>query len=96
MGQMHLLLNYVGVCARENAEARIDIYQQCDERHHQRDLNAFTFRYSHRIKVGINDDQRVGLSAFGMGGKRVAYRRLVRANAPRHLVGSFLRWRAKI
>ena len=50
------------------------IYQHCGEQHFQRYLNEFTFRYNHRIKLGVNDDQRALFAIKGASGKRLTYR----------------------
>ncbi len=52
------------------------IYQHCGEQHLQRYLNEFTFRYSHRIGVGIDDTERACLALRGIEGKRLTYRRI--------------------
>jgi transposase-like protein len=54
----------------------IGVYQHCSEQHLQRYLDEFSFRYSHRARLGINDDARAALATKGMDGKRLTYRRI--------------------
>jgi transposase-like protein len=54
----------------------IGTYHHCGEQHLQRYLNEFTFRYSHRCKLGINDTERARISLAGIEGKRLTYRRI--------------------
>jgi transposase-like protein len=49
------------------------IYQHCGEQHFQRYLNEFTFRYSNRSRLGIDDDARAAKAIRGAGGKRLTY-----------------------
>lgn len=51
------------------------VYQHCSERHLHRYLAEFDFRYSHRIKLGIDDTERTRRAIKGAGGKRLTYRR---------------------
>jgi transposase-like protein len=51
------------------------IYQHCKEKHLHRYLAEFDFRYSHRIRLGINDYMRAEIAAKGIVGKRLTYRR---------------------
>jgi hypothetical protein len=39
-------------------------------------LNEFSFRYSNRSGLGINDADRAALALKGIEGKRLTYRRL--------------------
>lgn len=50
------------------------IYQHCQEKHLHRYLAEFDFRYSHRIKLGVNDHARAELALKGAKGKRLTYR----------------------
>lgn len=52
------------------------VYQHCGEQHLQRYLNEFSFRYSHRIKLGVDDTQRALIALRGIEGKRLTYRRV--------------------
>lgn len=52
------------------------IYQHCGEQHLQRYLNEYAFRYNHRIKLGIHDDERALIALRGIEGKRLTYRRI--------------------
>jgi transposase-like protein len=49
-------------------------YQFCSEQHLQRYLNEFSFRYSHRAKLGFTDGERTVLALKGIEGKRLTYR----------------------
>jgi hypothetical protein len=50
------------------------IYQHCAEKHLHRYLAEFDFRYNHRIKLGVNDEERATLAIKGAEGKRLTYR----------------------
>jgi hypothetical protein len=52
------------------------IYQHCGEQHLQRYLDEFTFRYNNRSKLGVHDQQRARIAAYGMNHKRLTYRRI--------------------
>jgi transposase-like protein len=54
----------------------VGVYQHCGEQHLQRYLDEFSFRYSHRAKLGVGDDQRAVLATRGIDGKRLTYRRI--------------------
>jgi transposase-like protein len=49
------------------------IYQHVSEAHLHRYLAEFDFRYSHRVRLGINDTQRADLALLGAKGKRLTY-----------------------
>jgi hypothetical protein len=51
------------------------VYQHCSEKHLHRYLAEFDLRYTNRIAVGVNDEQRAALLAKGIKGKRLTYRR---------------------
>jgi hypothetical protein len=51
------------------------IYQHCSETHLQRYLDEFSFRYSYRIRLGVDDSERTGIAIQGAEGKRLTYRR---------------------
>ncbi len=53
----------------------IGVYQHCDEKHLHRNLAEFDFRYSNRIKRGIDDKMRAAKIVEGAKGKRLMYRR---------------------
>ena len=53
----------------------IGVYQHCGEQHLQRYLDEFSFRYSNRSKLGIDDDERAALAVKGAEGKRLTWRR---------------------
>ncbi len=50
------------------------IYQHCDEKHLQRYLNEFDFRYSNRSALGVEDAERTTRAIEGAKGKRLTYR----------------------
>lgn len=50
-------------------------YQHCSEKHLQRYLNEFDFRYNYRIARGFNDLARADIALKGIEGKRLTYRR---------------------
>lgn len=52
------------------------VYQHCGEGHLHRYLAEFDFRYSNRVKLGVNDAQRAEKVLKGISGKRLTYRRL--------------------
>jgi hypothetical protein len=56
------------------------VYQHCSEKHLHRYLSEFDFRYSNRVKLGINDDARAEKALQGITGKRLTYRRPDRAH----------------
>ena len=49
------------------------IYQHCSERHLHRYLSEFDFRYSNRIRLGIDDASRAELVLQRAKGKRLTY-----------------------
>ena len=50
------------------------IYQHCGERHLHRYVAEFDFRYSNRIKLGVDDLARADRALKGVVGKRLMYR----------------------
>jgi transposase-like protein len=52
------------------------VYQHCGEKHLHRYLAEFDFRYSNRVKLGINDVERANRALLGSTGKRLTYRRV--------------------
>ena len=50
------------------------IYQHCSEKHLHRYLAEFDFRYSNRIKLGVDDSDRSERALLGVSGKRLTYR----------------------
>jgi hypothetical protein len=51
------------------------IYQHCSERRHlHRYLAEFDFRYSNRIRLGVDDVERSARAVRGVVGKRLTYR----------------------
>jgi hypothetical protein len=52
----------------------VGIYQHCSEQHLHRYLAEFDFRYSNRVRLGVDDVQRTELAFKGAAGKRLTYR----------------------
>jgi transposase-like protein len=50
------------------------VYQHCSEKHLHRYLAEFDFRYSNRVALGVNDEQRAAAMIRGVKGKRLTYR----------------------
>jgi hypothetical protein len=50
------------------------VYQYCSKDHLHRHLAEFDFRYSHRIALGVDDEQRADRIVRGIVGKRLTYR----------------------
>jgi transposase-like protein len=50
------------------------VYQHVSEEHLSRYLTEFSFRYSHRVKLGIDDVTRADLALKGAPGRRLTYR----------------------
>jgi hypothetical protein len=50
------------------------IYQHCSEKHLHRYLAEFDFRYSNRIRLGIDDAMHAEKALKGIRGKRLTYR----------------------
>jgi transposase-like protein len=50
------------------------IYQHCAQKHLHRYLAEFDFRYSNRIRLGIDDKGRADIALKGIVGKRLTYR----------------------
>ena len=51
------------------------VYQHCSEKHLHRYLAEFDFRYSNRVKLGVDDAPRAAMIVKGAKGKRLMYRR---------------------
>jgi hypothetical protein len=49
------------------------VYQHCSERHLHRYLAEFDFRYSNRIRLGVDDVERTERAIMGIVGKRLTY-----------------------
>jgi transposase-like protein len=50
-------------------------FHHVSQQHLKRYLGEFDFRYNQRVKLGIDDDQRMANAAKGITGKRLTYRR---------------------
>jgi transposase-like protein len=53
------------------------VYQHCEEKHLDRYLNEFDFRYTNRVATGVNDEARTARTLDGVVGKRLMYRDLI-------------------
>lgn len=49
-------------------------YRFCNEKHLERYLSEFQFRYNNRSGLGVNDGERTALAMKGIEGKRLTYR----------------------
>jgi transposase-like protein len=49
------------------------VYQHCQEKHLHRYLAEFDFRYSNRVRLGVNDVDRAARALKGVVGKRLTY-----------------------
>ena len=49
-------------------------YQHCSEKHLDRYLAEFDFRYNNRSALGIEDEARADKALAGIVGKRLTYR----------------------
>jgi transposase-like protein len=56
----------------------IGVYQHCGERHLHRYLAEFDFRYSNRVRLGVDDVERTARAMKGIVGKRLTYRTVSR------------------
>lgn len=54
----------------------VGIYQHIDEKHIDRYLAEFDFRYNNRAKLGISDEERTDRLIRGIVGKRLTYREI--------------------
>jgi transposase-like protein len=52
------------------------VYQHCSEKHLHRYLAEFDFRYTNRVRLGIDDKQRTEKALRGVAGKRLTYRKV--------------------
>lgn len=50
------------------------VYQHCSEKHLHRYLAEFDFRYSNRVRLGVDDVERTARAVQGIVGKRLTYR----------------------
>jgi transposase-like protein len=50
------------------------VYQHCSEKHLHRYLAEFDFRYTHRVRLGVDDVMRTVIALKGIKGKRLTYR----------------------
>jgi transposase-like protein len=49
------------------------VYQHCQEKHLHRYLAEFDFRYSNRVRLGVDDVERTARAVKGIVGKRLTY-----------------------
>jgi transposase-like protein len=59
----------------------IGVYQHVDEKHLDRYLAEFDFRFNTRAKIGIDDAERASRAVVGAKGKRLTYQTTRRQNA---------------
>jgi transposase-like protein len=52
----------------------VGTYQHCSEKHLQRYLHEFDFRFSNRVALGVKDGERTSRAIAGANGKRLTYR----------------------
>jgi len=52
----------------------VGTYQHCKDKHLHRYLAEFDFRYSNRVKLGVDDVARTERALKGIVGKRLTYR----------------------
>jgi len=57
------------------------VYQHCGEQHLEAYLAEFDFRYSNRIKLGVDDTERARRAVAGSVGKRLTYQQPRKARA---------------
>jgi transposase-like protein len=57
------------------------VYQHCAEKHLHRYLAEFDFRYSNRVRLGVDDEARAARALRGIIGKRLTYRDSSRGRA---------------
>jgi len=50
------------------------VYQHCAKKHLHRYVAEFDFRYSNRIAVGVDDQERAAIALKGVVGRRLTYR----------------------
>ncbi len=50
------------------------VYQHCAKKHLHRYMAEFDFRYSNRIALGVDDQERAARALAGMPGRRLTYR----------------------
>jgi transposase-like protein len=50
------------------------VYQHCSEKHLHRYLAEFDFRYSNRVRLGVDDVERTSRAVASIVGKRLTYR----------------------
>jgi transposase-like protein len=50
------------------------VYQHCQEKHLPRYVVEFDFRYSNRVRLGVDDVERTSRAVQGIVGKRLTYR----------------------
>ncbi|APV50230.1 IS1595 family transposase [Betaproteobacteria bacterium GR16-43] len=59
----------------------VGTYHHVSEKHLQRYVNEFAFRYNNRTAAGVNDQQRAENTLKQIAGKRLTYRRPIEAQA---------------
>lgn len=56
----------------------IGTYQRCEEKHLDRYLHEFDFRYTNRVATGVHDEARAAKAIAGVTGKRLMYKDLIK------------------
>ena len=51
------------------------VYQHCGSQHLQRYLTEFDFRYSNRVALGVDDNERAARAVAGTVGRRLTYKK---------------------
>ena len=51
------------------------VYQHCSEQHLHRYVAEFDFRYTNRVKLGVDDAERAAMIVRSASGRRLMYRR---------------------
>ncbi len=57
------------------------VYQHCSEKHLHRYVGEFDFRYTNRVKLGVDDAERAAMIVRAAPGKRLMYRQLDEARS---------------
>ena len=50
------------------------VYQHCGKKHLHRYMAEFDFRYSNRVALGVDDEERAQRALRGVSGRRLMYR----------------------
>jgi hypothetical protein len=58
-------------CSASSSAAWSGVYRHCGEQHLQCYLDEFSFRYNNRVRLGVHDEARARIAAYGMNYKRL-------------------------